>query len=175
MLPNSAGSLWNTPNRTSTLLALVKVATNNLSYPEDNHKPAEQSTNKKYSVASSTITTEYLHNRLFLSTKILSSPPIIWRLIVLIYQRASKAIIRNWQGIFPIFLPIKSVFYKHHVLTILLNTNQPSRKFPKLMFLDHTSDLAKNKEIDRSTEVYLTYDMMIHGFNLRWYTEANPP
>jgi len=75
MLPNSAGSLWNTPNRTSTLLALVKVATNNLSYPEDNHKPAEQSTNKKYSVASSTITTEYLHNRLFLSTKILSSPP----------------------------------------------------------------------------------------------------
>jgi len=74
MLPICAVSYWNTPILTTTQLAPIKASTNNLPFPVGNLQPKERYINEKYSVASSTITTEYLHLLLFSLTEILASP-----------------------------------------------------------------------------------------------------
>jgi len=60
-----AGSYWNTPIPTTTQFVPIKASTNNLPFPVGNLQPKERYINEKYSVASSTITTEYLITPLF--------------------------------------------------------------------------------------------------------------
>jgi hypothetical protein len=78
MLPICVESYWNTPICITTQLAPIKASTNNLPFPVDNHHPKEGYINKKYSVASSTITTEYLHLLLFSLTELLVSPTYLY-------------------------------------------------------------------------------------------------
>jgi len=73
MLPICVESYWNTPIYITTQLAPIKASTNNLPFPVGNLQPKERYINEKYSVASSTITTEYLHLLLFSLTEILVS------------------------------------------------------------------------------------------------------